>query len=81
MQIAARLNRISASVSSMGRQRARELKEAGRDVVSLTTGEPDFDTPEHVLEAGDSMYFDSSMPHAYRRSGGRTCSAIVVTSA
>jgi transcriptional regulator with XRE-family HTH domain len=35
---------------------------------------------EHVLEAGDSMYFDSNVPHAYRRSGGRACSAIVVTS-
>ena len=30
-------------------------------------------------DAGDSMYFDSSVPHAYRRSGGRTCSAVVVT--
>lgn len=36
---------------------------------------------EHVLEAGDSMYFDSTAPHAYRRSGGRACSALVVTSA
>jgi transcriptional regulator with XRE-family HTH domain len=35
---------------------------------------------EHALDAGDSMYFDSSVPHAYRRSGGRMCSAIVVTS-
>jgi len=34
---------------------------------------------EHVLKAGDSIYFDSSVPHAYRRSGGRTCSAVVVT--
>ena len=34
---------------------------------------------EHALEAGDSMYFDSSAPHGYRRSGGRHCSAIVVT--
>jgi transcriptional regulator with XRE-family HTH domain len=34
----------------------------------------------YSLEAGDSMYFDSSVPHGYRRSGGRTCSAIVVTS-
>ena len=34
---------------------------------------------EHTLEAGDSMYFDSSVPHGYRRSGGRACSAIVVT--
>jgi transcriptional regulator with XRE-family HTH domain len=35
---------------------------------------------EHTLQAGDSMYFDSGVPHAYRRSGGRTCSAVVVTS-
>jgi mannose-6-phosphate isomerase-like protein (cupin superfamily) len=35
---------------------------------------------EHTLEAGDAIYFDASVPHAYRRSGGRTCAAIVVTS-
>jgi mannose-6-phosphate isomerase-like protein (cupin superfamily) len=34
---------------------------------------------EHALDAGDSMYFDSTQPHGYRRSGGRSCSAIVVT--
>jgi transcriptional regulator with XRE-family HTH domain len=39
-----------------------------------------FDRTEYALEAGDSLYFDSSVPHAYRRGGGRTCSAIVVTS-
>ena len=33
----------------------------------------------HALEAGDAMYFDSTIPHAYRRSGGRKCSAVVVT--
>jgi transcriptional regulator with XRE-family HTH domain len=35
---------------------------------------------EHTLEARDSMYFDSSTPHGYRRAGARTCAAIVVTS-
>jgi mannose-6-phosphate isomerase-like protein (cupin superfamily) len=34
---------------------------------------------EHALEAGDSMYFDSSVPHAYRRSAGRSCHAVIVT--
>ena len=34
---------------------------------------------EHALEAGDAMYFDSTVPHAYRRSGGRKCSAVVIT--
>ena len=36
---------------------------------------------EHTLAAGDSMYFDASLPHAYRRAGARPCSALVVTSA
>jgi len=34
---------------------------------------------EHALEAGDAIYFDATAPHAYRRSGGRSCSAVVVT--
>jgi len=34
---------------------------------------------EHVLDAGDSMYFDSGRLHGYRRVGGRRCSALVVT--
>jgi quercetin dioxygenase-like cupin family protein len=36
---------------------------------------------EHVLEAGDAIYFDATVPHAYRRRGGRLCSAVVVTAA
>jgi hypothetical protein len=37
------------------------------------------DGEEHALEAGDAIYFDATEPHAYRRSGGRLCSAVVVT--
>ena len=36
---------------------------------------------EYALQAGDAMYFDSTSPHAYRRSGGRKCSALIVTAA
>ena len=36
---------------------------------------------EYALEAGDSMYFDSSNAHGYRRSGGKSCTAVVVTTA
>jgi aspartate aminotransferase len=49
--IAARVNRIKPSPSSMASQRARELSAAGRDIVGLTAGEPDFDTPPNVSEA------------------------------
>ena len=34
---------------------------------------------EQLLEARDSIYFDSSVPHAYRRAAGKSCCAIVVT--
>ncbi len=34
---------------------------------------------EHSLDEGDSVYFDSSIPHSYRRGGKRACHAIVVT--
>jgi transcriptional regulator with XRE-family HTH domain len=34
---------------------------------------------EHTLEARDSIYFDSSTPHGYRRTRAKTCAAIVVT--
>ena len=34
---------------------------------------------EETLEAGDSVYFDSAIPHAYNRAGAGTCSALVVT--
>jgi transcriptional regulator with XRE-family HTH domain len=33
----------------------------------------------HELDAGDSIYFDASAPHSYRRVGARKCSAMVVT--
>ena len=37
------------------------------------------DDDEHVLEADDAIYFDSSVAHGYRRNGTRGCQAIVVT--
>jgi mannose-6-phosphate isomerase-like protein (cupin superfamily) len=34
---------------------------------------------EYLLNSGDSIYFDSSVPHSYRRVGQKECSGIVVT--
>ena len=49
--IADRIGRIIPSASSLATQRARELAAAGKDVLSLSQGEPDFPTPDHVIEA------------------------------
>lgn len=51
IRISDRLNRIKPSPSSMAGQRVRELRATGRNVIGLTTGEPDFDTPDHIKEA------------------------------
>ena len=34
---------------------------------------------EQLLDAGNAIYFDATVPHAYRRSSGQLCSAVVVT--
>ncbi len=45
------LARISPSPTLAMSQKARDLKAHGRDVISLSAGEPDFDTPQHVKDA------------------------------
>ena len=45
------LSRIQPSPTLAVTQKARELKAAGRDIISLGAGEPDFDTPDFIKEA------------------------------
>ena len=45
------LNRIQPSPTIAVTSKARELKAAGRDVIGLGAGEPDFDTPDNIKEA------------------------------
>ena len=49
--VAPRLDRIKPSPTIATSMRANELKAAGRDVVGLGFGEPDFNTPEHIKDA------------------------------
>jgi aspartate aminotransferase len=49
--LAERLDRIKPSPTIAAGQKARELKAAGRDIISLDAGEPDFDTPDSIKEA------------------------------
>ena len=51
MKFSARVGCVVTSASTIAAQRAREMKAGGADIVSLTTGEPDFPTPDHVIEA------------------------------
>ncbi len=49
--IADSLNRISPSATIAVSMKARQLKAQGRDIVSLSAGEPDFDTPQNIKDA------------------------------
>ena len=49
--LASRLDRVKQSPSIVMSQKARDLAATGRDVISLSAGEPDFDTPDNIKEA------------------------------
>ncbi len=49
--LSARVGRARLSASAAAAQRARELRAAGKSIIELAQGEPDFNTPEHVIEA------------------------------
>jgi aspartate aminotransferase len=49
--LSARVARARISASATAAQRARELRAAGVSIVELAQGEPDFNTPDHVIEA------------------------------
>lgn len=45
------LSRVKPSATIVMTQKARDLKASGVDVISLSVGEPDFDTPDHIKQA------------------------------
>jgi len=51
MKFSSALHRVPASASTQMAQRAREMRANGIDVISLSLGQPDFDTPEHIKDA------------------------------
>ncbi|HBC29491.1 MAG TPA: aspartate aminotransferase, partial [Prevotellaceae bacterium] len=46
-----RLNRLSPSATLAMSQRSGELRAQGVDIINMSVGEPDFNTPEHIKEA------------------------------
>lgn len=52
--LSANVQRMRPSATMQVSQLARELKAAGRDVISLATGEPDFPTPVHICLAAEA---------------------------
>lgn len=51
-QLAERLERLSESATLKMARLSRELKDQGANIINLSLGEPDFDTPQHIKDAG-----------------------------
>ena len=50
-QFSQAISKLKASSTVVFNTRAQEMKRQGIDVVAMTAGEPDFQPPDHVLEA------------------------------
>ena len=75
-----RLTRIHPSPSSVAAARAKSLREEGIQVLDLTVGEPDFDTPDNVKaagiaasERGDTKYTSVNGPPTCGRRSSNGC--------
>ena len=74
LRLSERVRRIRLSPNAAASQRAKQLADAGRDVLVLTSGEPDFDTPAHIkaaaiaaIHAGQTKYTPMPGTLALRR--------------
>lgn len=60
--ISERVNNLSASATIAMSQKSAELRAAGIDVINMSIGEPDFNTPEHIKEAAKAA-IDANFTH------------------
>ena len=58
-QLSDRLNRLAPSATLAMSQKSSEMKAAGIDVINMSVGEPDFNTPDHIKEAAKQAIDDN----------------------
>jgi transcriptional regulator with XRE-family HTH domain len=77
------LNAYLAEFPAAGAEEAEPHQHSGAEVIFVISGSlaVTVGSDEHVLHQGDSIYFDPSPAHGYRRIGKKTCTAVVVTTA
>lgn len=76
-----RLNSYFVEFEAVSTDRLQPHQHEGAEVVYVISGSLaiSIGDEEHLLHAGDSIYFDPSPPHSYRRIGASACTAVVVT--
>ncbi|WP_417461455.1 pyridoxal phosphate-dependent aminotransferase [Kordiimonas sp.] len=75
--LSASLDRIKPSPTIAVSTKAAELKAAGKDVIGLGAGEPDFDTPDHIKEAAIKAIWDGQTKYT-AVDGTPACKAAIV---
>jgi transcriptional regulator with XRE-family HTH domain len=75
-----RLNSYFAEFEPLEPEQVRAHEHAGIELLYVLTGRLELRTPEavHELDEGDAVYFDCTVPHAYRRVGAERTTALVV---
>lgn len=75
-----KLSAYSARFNPVAPDKLRRHEHAGGEFIYVQQGTliVQVGDESHTLAAGDSMYFDSSVPHGYRRSGKPACTALIV---
>ena len=76
-----RFNGYHAEFLPVAAEKLRPHQHPGVELIYVIEGSliVQISEEEHELEPGDALYFDSTIPHVYRRRGARACSAVVVT--
>lgn len=59
VQLSDRLNRLAPSATLAMSQKSSEMKAQGVDVINMSVGEPDFNTPDHIKEAAKQAIDDN----------------------
>ncbi len=76
-----RLNAYYAEFEPVPPEKARPHQHAGVEFLYVLKGQLALRVAgeDHLLDGGDSVYFRSTQPHSYRRTGNKPCSALVVS--
>ena len=77
-----RTNAYLAEFQPVAEDKLKPHQHPGSEFLHVTKGKLGLKIgmDDYELEAGDSVYFDSTVPHTYRRLGKRPCQAMIVTS-
>jgi transcriptional regulator with XRE-family HTH domain len=76
-----KLNAYYAEFQPLPLGKARPHQHLGVEFLSVLRGalQLRIAAEDYLLQSGDSIYFDSSLPHSYRRVSNKPCAAVVVT--